>query len=140
MTCIENDRNLQKEKEDADLLFQKLVIYEEETDKRCDQNHDVIFISRKQFQFSFCPLNSKVKQDLCQMLNVSYICFENSADMQHSTTNMTTPRLETEILADGNCFFKAVSFSLSNSEEFHNIICSTVCQQIIDFKEFFNQS
>lgn len=104
------------------LCYLKSLCYQKKELTKRDQNDDVIFISQEQFQFSFCPLNSEIKQNLCQLLNVPYICNENSAYMQHSETNMTTPRLEKEIVADGNCFFRAVSFSLTNSEDFHSCL------------------
>lgn len=54
---------------------------------------------------------------------------------------MTTPRSEQKILGDGNCFFRAVSFSLTNSEEYHNVIRNSVCNHMIGnilFQPFLN--
>lgn len=64
---------------------------------------------------------------------------ENSTDIQHSISCMTTPRLERQILGDGNCFFRAVSFSLTNSEDFHNVMRNAVCQHMLEYKELFQQ-
>lgn len=68
-------------------------------------------------------------------MNVPYI--SDSAAIQFSISTMTTPRQEKEILGDGNCFFRAVSFCLTNSEDFYNVMRSAVCQHIIENKELF---
>lgn len=50
---------------------------------------------------------------------------------------MTSPRLEQKILGEGNCFFRAVSFSLTNSEDFHNVIRNSVCNHMIENRVLF---
>lgn len=64
-----------------------------------------IFIRQEQNQFCFTPINSVLKKDLCQKLNIPYISNENTNDFQSTKTNMTRPRLEKKIKGDGNCFF-----------------------------------
>lgn len=51
---------------------------------------------------------------------------------------MATPRTEKEIMGDGNCFFRAVSFSLTNSEDFHNIVRNAVCEHMTENRKLFH--
>lgn len=56
---------------------------------------------------------------------------------QCSRSSLTTPRHVQDILGDGNCFFRAVSFSLTNSEDFHYILRRAVCQHMIKNNDLF---
>lgn len=139
MNATDDDGNLLRVKKDAAVVNERSMFSEDTFVKTSDRDDDLIFVGQEQFQFSYIPLNSNLKKDLCQKLNVPYICMENSTDIQHSISCMTTPRLERQILGDGNCFFRVVSFSLTNSEDFHNVIRNAVCQHMLEYKELFQQ-
>lgn len=98
MNFTENDGNLLKMENGSGVLSEKSMLSEQENVKTSNQNDDVIIINQEQCQFSFCPLNTNLRKELCQKLSVPYICTENSADMLCSKTNMATPRTEKEII------------------------------------------
>lgn len=138
MNPIENDSNLLNVEEEASEPFEKLMSSEEQNVESTDQNDDLIFISHEQVQFSFSPLKTNIREQLCQKLNIPYICIGDSANMHCSKTNIAAPRTEKEIIGDGNCFFRAVSFSLANSEDFHNVVRNAVCKHMLENRELFH--
>lgn len=134
MNYIENDSCLHMT---GDIVtdFEQSNIPAESSFEAGDGKDDLIFIGQDQLQFSFTLLTASLKKDLCQKMNVPDI--SDSAAMQFSRSTMTTPRQEKKILGDGNCFFRAVSFCLTNSEDFYNVMRSAVCQHSIGKKELF---
>lgn len=128
MNYIGNDSSLHKTG-DVVTHFEQTNIQVESSFETDDGKDDLIFIAQDQIQFSFTPMTTSLKKNLCQKVNVPYI--SDSAAIQFSISTMTTPRQEKEILGDGNCFFRAVSFCLTNSEDFYNVMRSAVCQHII---------
>ncbi|XP_062597054.1 uncharacterized protein LOC134258504 [Saccostrea cucullata] len=102
-----------------------------------DADDDLFFIGHEQFQFSFIPLSTNLKKHLCENLNIPFVSIENYGDIKFYRTNISEPLSEKKITGDGNCFFRAVSFSLANSEDFHYVIRNAVCEHIIENKEIF---
>lgn len=138
MNSIENDINFKKIEKELGVPIGKSMLSVEGNVKSSDQNDDVIFISQEQFQFTFSPLSTNSRKELCQKLNMPYICTEDSSDMHCPKTNIATQRTEKEIIGDGNCFFRAISFSLTNSEDFHNIVRNAVCEHMLENRELFH--
>lgn len=112
--CVEN----LLEQNDAGELFERPVSLDQMSVGTHDQNDDLIFISQQQVQFSFLPLPLNLRENLCQKLNVPYISNGDSVNMQCSRTNMTTLRLEKEILGNGNCFFQSCHTALLTLKTF----------------------
>ncbi|KAG7999536.1 ATP-dependent DNA helicase PIF1 [Nibea albiflora] len=81
-------------------------------------NSDVEFIcdvSSKGLQFD--PLDKRVAQALCKQLNVD---FEKQDRQTCSSAGMLgTPCTSDSIVADGNCFFRAVSQAVSGTQKNH---------------------
>lgn len=109
----------------------------ETTDETPDQSDDLLLVGCDNVQYDYFPLDEQLKKHLCEYLNVPYISIDNSNDIQCCRTNINKPRLEKAIRGDGNCFFRAISFSLTNSEDFHNIIRNAVCAHMIKNKDLF---
>ncbi|XP_062602076.1 uncharacterized protein LOC134263711 [Saccostrea cucullata] len=137
MDFIVNECGLFVEEEDIGKISQTPELSVETTVEKCNANDDLIFISHEQVQFSFCPLSVKLKKHLSHILKIPYICTENSDNIQCSRTNIREPRSEKNILGDGNCFFRAVSFSLTNSEDFHSAMRNAVCEHMMRNRELF---
>lgn len=74
MNATDDDGNLLMEKQDAAVVNERSMLSEETFLKTSDRDDDLIFVGQEQFQFSYIPLNSNLKKDLCQKLNVPYIC------------------------------------------------------------------
>ncbi|XP_062614313.1 uncharacterized protein LOC134276047 [Saccostrea cucullata] len=128
---------LEEEEDDTSKLPKSSELLVETTVESCDRNVDVIFVGHEQLQYSFIPLTNDMKKQICHELNIPFICRRNACEVQCYKTNITEPRFEKEIIGDGNCFFRAVSFSLTNSEDFHNIVRKAVCEHMMGNKELF---
>ncbi|XP_078315563.1 uncharacterized protein LOC144619975 [Crassostrea virginica] len=99
-------------------------------------NDDLIIISQQQIQYKFTPLSATLRTRLCQNLNIPYMG-ENDDDFQRSVEYLGNPKSEITIESDGNCFFRAISFSIANNENFHDIFRTAVCEHLRKNKELF---
>ncbi|XP_062621669.1 uncharacterized protein LOC134283235, partial [Saccostrea cucullata] len=135
MSNIANDMSEVEENIDGKSEGSKL--FGDTTHETGDADDDVFFIGHEQFQFSFIPLSTNLKKHLCENLNIPFISIGNSGEIKCYRTNISEPLSEKKIIGDGNCFFRAVSFSLANSEDFHYVIRNAVCEHIIENKELF---
>lgn len=106
-------------------------------DETPDENDDLLLVGCDNVQYDYFPIDTKLKKQLCEYLNIPYISTDNSSDIQCHGTHISKPRHEQAISGDGNCFFRAISFSLTNSEDYHNIIRNAVCAHMIKNKDLF---
>lgn len=136
MISLENTNCFCEDKEDMG-ISQKEKLPLERTDETPDENDDLLMVGCDNVQYDYIPLDAKLKKHLCEYLNIPYISTDNSNDTQCYRTNIKKPRHEKAITGDGNCFFRAISFSLTNSEDFHNIIRNAVCAHMIKNKDLF---
>ena len=83
---------------------------------------DLIFVSQDQLQYKFILLCKKLKKRICQNLQLPYISTTKFDHTSVSQRELGAPRTEQQIKSDGNCFFRAISYSLTNSEDFHSVI------------------
>ncbi|XP_062596168.1 uncharacterized protein LOC134257593 [Saccostrea cucullata] len=102
------------------------------------QANDVIFMGEEFQRHDFIPLSVEKQKDLCKLLGVPY---HVSTHEYHaaSVKDMDKPRGCKEIEQDGNCFFRAVSFSLTNSENHHRHIREAVCEHLLNHEAMFQQ-
>ncbi|XP_062573153.1 uncharacterized protein LOC134235086, partial [Saccostrea cucullata] len=103
------------------------------------QTDEVIFVGEESKQHDFIPLSVQNQKDLCKKMGLSYVvsgCDNSSV----SVRDMGVPKSCKDIERDGNCFFRAISFSLTNSENHHKQIREAVCQHLlkneIEFQQF----
>ena len=96
---------------------------------------DVTFVCHEQTQFTFMPLSVNLKKHVCNKLNVPYM--ENSGYIHCTQHDLSKPDTEKEIVGDGNCFFRAISFSLTNSEEYYHVLRNAVCTHLQENNELF---
>lgn len=110
-----------------------------ELEMSCLNDDSVIYVSNNYEQFDFLPLNNEEKINICLKLNVP--CLSNSQnELVHCVRqDLADPSSRKEILADGNCFFRAISFSLTNTEEFHNVMRNAVCMHLLNNRKLFSQ-
>lgn len=139
MNTVNNVTQLLEEKEDVEKLSERPELEIETTVETCNENDDLIFVKNQQFQFSFIPLTVNLKKQICQNLNIPFINDETSNKVECSRMNISKPRIVKEITGDGNCFFRAISFSLTNSEAFHNVIRNAVCVHMMENGEMFKR-
>ncbi|XP_078340715.1 uncharacterized protein LOC111117892 [Crassostrea virginica] len=91
-------------------------------------------------QNMFFPLSSDEKEKICNILGISYALSEESENEDMTVQNLTEPLTCVDIEPDGNCFFRAISLSLTNKQDFHQKIRSAICSHLLEnamiFKSF----
>lgn len=100
------------------------------------QTDDIIIVGEEVTQQNFIPLSTEKKRNLCKDLKLPYCdlaCEKNSS----SVKDMDKPTNCKEIQQDGNCFFRAISFSVTNSENHHQRIREIVCQHLLNHETKF---
>ncbi|XP_078320119.1 uncharacterized protein LOC111115941 [Crassostrea virginica] len=101
-----------------------------------EEDDDLIFVSQDQLQYKFTPMCTELKKHICQNLQLPYISTSNES-MGVSENELGSPTIEQQIRGDGNCFFRAISYSLTNSEGFHNVVRNAVCNHLRQNKDLF---
>lgn len=76
-------------------------------DETPDENDDLLLVGCDNVQYDYFPLDTKLKKQLCEYLNIPYISTDNSSDIQCHRTHINKPRHEQAISGDGNCFFRS---------------------------------
>ena len=92
-------------------------------------NSDVEFVSDvtvKKMQFD--PLCKDVAKALCSQLNVEFE--KPDAPVSTAVGMLGTPCTKEKIVADGNCFFRAVSQAVSGSQKNHRKVRLAVVRQL----------
>ncbi|XP_062580136.1 uncharacterized protein LOC134242119 [Saccostrea cucullata] len=101
------------------------------------ENDDLVFISIEDEQFNFVPLISDTKKVICRKLKIPFLCYGVPPENQPFEKQLGKPCDEHKISGDGNCFFRAVSFSLTNSEDYHYDLRSAVCKHMLENEDYF---
>ena len=84
-----------------------------------DSGSDVEIIQVSEMQrFQFIPLAYNRKKMLCHEHKIGQIRL-NCNEILNTCENMGRPNSVTKIQGDGNCFFRAISFALSGTEDNH---------------------
>ncbi|XP_044191600.1 LOW QUALITY PROTEIN: uncharacterized protein LOC122969723, partial [Thunnus albacares] len=92
-------------------------------------NSDVEFISAvRNEELVFCPLSVDVCQVLCTKLNVDFVKVTGPVSKEVGLTGV--PCRNEKIVADGNCFFRAISQAVSGSQKHHRKIRLAVCKEL----------
>lgn len=102
-------------------------------------NNDLVFVCETHEQYRFLLLNNKEKTTLCKSLNVPLLHNSDNQLSQCHGQDLGEPICHKEISRDGNCYFRAISYALTNTEDFHNIMRNAVCAHILDNKELFKK-
>lgn len=100
------------------------------------QTDDIIIVGEEVTQQNFIPLSTEKKRNLCKDLKLPY-CDLACEKKSSSVKDMDKPTNCKEIQQDGNCFFRAISFSVTNSENHHQRIREIVCQHLLNHETKF---
>lgn len=76
-------------------------------------------------------MSEKTRQELCNCLGITNSELETSRYFEVAEKELGKPCLCKEIIADGNCFFRAISYSLSYSQDYHHTVRTTLCNHIL---------
>ena len=84
-------------------------------------NSDVEFVSAvRNEELVFCPLGEDVCQVLCTNLNVDFV--KVSGPVSKEVGLIGVPCRNERIVADGNCFFRAISQAVTGSQKHRSIV------------------
>ena len=105
----------------------------EETDENLSDGIHIDAVENEQIsQICYIPVSKEWQKDHCNLLGLPYI----HGNMEHHTTHVMVsvnhcPSSTTRIVPDGNCFFRALSFSLTGSQDYHQEVCLLVTTYMI---------
>ncbi|CAC5392235.1 unnamed protein product [Mytilus coruscus] len=79
---------------------------------------------------NYIPLGYITKQKLCSKFKISHKNVKETADIS-ITFNMGKPVKLKSIISDGNCLFRALSFAISQRQEYHKQIRKKIVDHIL---------
>ena len=98
------------------------------SDVAVDGEPDVVFVADVQGRtLQFNPLCSDVAQGVCKKLNVKS---EKADAVSLQVGGLGVPCKNDQIVADGNCFFRAVSQAVCGTQQHHKKVWSSVFKQL----------
>ena len=92
---------------------------------------DVQFVSMTSMSPAFAPLTVDIQRRLCDKLSIPF--HVTMSDVKSCET-AGQPEICHEIESDGNCFFRALSFAISNTASNHRVIRKFVCDYAVQKK------
>ncbi|XP_062598312.1 uncharacterized protein LOC134259730, partial [Saccostrea cucullata] len=99
---------------------------------------EIKFLSKESKRQDFFPLSVKKQEELCRLLDLPY-SHSSRECYAESLIDMGAPTQFRDIVRDGNCFFRAISFCLTNSEDHHQAIRAAVCQHLVQNESWFEK-
>lgn len=101
------------------------------------RHDDIEYVCSENNGFDFKPLSIVKKRQLCESFGICCSFVDNSKDVTAEILNMGTPVGVKDIDQDGNCLFKAISFTLTEVQDFHEVIRSGVCHHLLQNQLLF---
>ncbi|CAG2185969.1 unnamed protein product [Mytilus edulis] len=100
-----------------------------------DDESDIEILSTAECFYDFIPLNTLLKRKLCKFVNIP----SKKISKQNSTNfyNIGQPTACKTITGDGNCLFRAISYSLSNRQEYFGDIRRAIVDHLLRNAEVF---
>lgn len=107
--------------------------------ERCsdDCDNEVLFLHKEEDEFRFCPVTEGLKRELCNELGIPYTQTRINERIEVPSRALGQPCASKQINGDGNCFFRAISYSLSYIENHHIEIRSAICTYILENENVF---
>ncbi|XP_071172145.1 uncharacterized protein [Mytilus edulis] len=100
-----------------------------------DDESDIEILSTAECFYDFIPLKTLLKRKLCKFVNIP----SKKISKQNSTNfyNIGQPTACKTISGDGNCLFRAISYSLSNRQEYFGDIRRAIVDHLLRNAEVF---
>lgn len=130
-----NSRDLKRFNTETDSkLFPACQLEECATDRVCSDS-DVVMMESKDpechpVEFMFESVSSKWMKHTCKQLNLKCHGLRRRIKGKLKNSTDAPPSTQQEIVADGNCLFRALSHSITNSEDSYKEIRALICDQI----------
>ena len=90
---------------------------------------------KSDFLYQFFPLSKHSREEIGTLVEINHI--ESDCMLEYDKigwNSVGAPRQLKLIKGDGNCYFKAISYAISGTEDFLDKVRETVC----DYIEYFN--
>ncbi|CAG2225841.1 unnamed protein product [Mytilus edulis] len=134
---VENEKgpDLTKVHENINLTFD---IYSSESNANDNTNKDesdVEIVSATDLSYDFKPINTVAKKRLCLIVKIPTKHIHKP--ITNNIFDMGPPSATKSITGDGNCLFRAISYALSNRQEFFGNIRKAIVDHLIRNAEIF---
>ncbi|CAC5414993.1 unnamed protein product [Mytilus coruscus] len=96
---------------------------------------DVEILSATDFSYDFKPINTVAKKNICLIVKIPTKHIHKQ--ITKTIFNMGPPSSTKSISDDGNCFFRAISYALSNRQEYFGNIKKAIVDHLIGNAERF---
>ena len=100
--------------------------------KHNEGSDDVHIVSMTTECATFSPLTRDIQPSLCDLLSIP--CHMQTSEYTYCK-DAGTPGICFEIERDGNCFFRAVSYAISNTQSNHEKVRTSICNSALKKKE-----
>ncbi|XP_071131126.1 reticulocyte-binding protein homolog 2a-like [Mytilus edulis] len=134
---VENEKgpDLTKVHENINQTFD---IYSSESNANDNTNKnesDVEIVSATDLSYDFKPINTIAKKKLCLIVKIPTKHIHKQ--ITNTIFDMGPPSTTKSITGDGNCLFRAISYALSNRQEFYGNIRKAIVDHLIRNAEMF---
>ncbi|CAG2244663.1 unnamed protein product [Mytilus edulis] len=134
---VENEKGstLTKVHEKINVTFD---IYSSESNANNNINKnesDVEIVSATDLSYDFKPINTIAKKKLCLIVKIPTKHIHKQ--ITNTIFDMGPPSTTKSITGDGNCLFRAISYALSNRQEFYGNIRKAIVDHLIKNAEMF---
>ncbi|CAG2237476.1 unnamed protein product [Mytilus edulis] len=96
---------------------------------------DVEIVSATDMSYDFKPINTIAKKKLCLIVKIPTKHIHKQ--ITNTIFDMGPPSTTKSITGDGNCLFRAISYALSNRQEFYGNIRKAIVDHLIRNAEMF---
>ncbi|XP_062589569.1 uncharacterized protein LOC134251199, partial [Saccostrea cucullata] len=95
---------------------------------QCSSDIEIVSENEDRTSYNFIPLTIATKRELCNVLHISskQVCKKQS-DVVY---NMGPPKETKSIEEDGNCLFRAISYAVSNRQQYYHKVRGAVVNHI----------
>ncbi|CAC5392183.1 unnamed protein product [Mytilus coruscus] len=100
-----------------------------------DNESDVEILSSSEMFYDFRPLNTFSKRKLCTIVKIP--TKKISKLVTSNIYNMGSPSATKTITGDGNCLFRAISYALSNRQEYFGTLRKAIIDHLMTNAEMF---
>ena len=101
------------------------------------QFNDIIITKQEKSYvvYQFFPLSKHSREEIGPLVEINHIATDCMSEYDKIRWNCVgAPRWLKLINGEGNCYFRAISYTISGTEDFHDKVRETVC----DYIEYFD--
>ena len=133
-----NEQSYNEEGTDNDMIFTSDEednifddVVQEHTLGYYDSDNDLQIVGDTRSKFHFNPLTRSSREEVGPLVQITKF-----ADIPYTHIGQELkglPRFRERMKGDGSCYFRAISFAISGTEEYHNNVRRAICDYIETF-------